>query len=222
MLDKHLFEMHAMGFSAVCDLRSNRERGEAANDWCAGNTRLLDFEIMDDIRAETSKAWDSVRIDPNVEVARGAMCANYTEMPAAFAPHLRRMVEAILDGGTPVLIHCTAGKDRTGFAIAVILLALGVSREDVIAEYCLSGLYQGHIRIGRPLEEMFVEHFGFSASRETIEVLCGVQAAFIEAALREIDKLAGSFERYLDVTSGISASQSEALREIMLTPVGST
>ncbi|MGR7000139.1 tyrosine-protein phosphatase [Yinghuangia aomiensis] len=63
----------------------------------------------------------------------------YLEMTAdehgMFGAVLRRFAAA---DGTPALVHCSAGKDRTGWTIALLLLALGVSEEDIVAEYLLS------------------------------------------------------------------------------------
>src|SRR3546814_2414447 len=102
------------------------------------------------------------------------MRINYAAMPEPFAPYIRPLFEAVADGQLPLLVHCTAGKDRTGLVVAVLLLALGVSREDVLADYGRSGSYQGYKRLGRSMEEMFAEQFGFSAPREAIDTLSGV------------------------------------------------
>jgi protein-tyrosine phosphatase len=61
--------------------------------------------------------------------------------------HLVQVVRAVIDPeGTPVAIGCAAGKDRTGVAIAIILAALGVPRELIVADYALSaGFFAGHV-----------------------------------------------------------------------------
>jgi protein-tyrosine phosphatase len=61
--------------------------------------------------------------------------------------HLVQVVRAVIDpDGTPVAIGCAAGKDRTGVAIAIILAALGVPRELIVADYALSaGFFAGHV-----------------------------------------------------------------------------
>ena len=78
--------------------------------------------------------WESLRTDPSVDNARSAMAENYRQMPGALMPHVPALAGALLGGEVPMMVHCTAGKDRTGVLAALILLVLGVSREDVYAE----------------------------------------------------------------------------------------
>src|SRR3546814_9409940 len=80
--------------------------------------------------------------------SRSAMLVNYRDMPRALLPHLHLLIEAIIAGEMPMLVHCTAGKDRTGVTIAVLLLALGVSREDVVRDYLRSDVFADN-EIGR-------------------------------------------------------------------------
>jgi protein-tyrosine phosphatase len=63
------------------------------------------------------------------------------------AAHLVEVVRAVIEPqGTPVAIGCAAGKDRTGVAIAIILAALGVPRELIVADYALSaGFFAGDV-----------------------------------------------------------------------------
>ena len=58
-------------------------------------------------------------------------------------PAYRALFGAIRAGQTPILFHCTAGKDRTGVAAALILKALGVSREDIVEDYLLTNAGAG-------------------------------------------------------------------------------
>jgi protein-tyrosine phosphatase len=85
----------------------------------------------------------------------------------------------------PVLFHCSAGKDRTGVAAALVLSALGVDRETVVADYLLSGEYiRGKYRdllAGAPYLEPFMT----------------VRPGYIAAALDGIDSAFGGMDRYL-------------------------
>jgi protein-tyrosine phosphatase len=86
----------------------------------------------------------------------------------------------------PLVFHCTAGKDRTGLAAALVLLALGVPGEVVMQDYLLSNQLFQHIPPARP-----------EVPAEAWAVLWRVQAGFLQAALDAIDADHGGFERYL-------------------------
>jgi len=86
----------------------------------------------------------------------------------------------------PLVFHCTAGKDRTGLAAALLLLALGVPREVVMQDYLLSNQLFRQTPPARP-----------EVPAEAWEVLWRVQAGFLQTALDAIDADHGGFECYL-------------------------
>ena len=113
------------------------------------------------------------------------------------------------------LLHCTAGKDRTGIGIALTLLALGVPRDVIVEDYLLSS-------IGYPTEDVVAILEGFLRKRqvpqwdrEALVPYCGVHPDFLAAALDEIDRLGGP-DQYLREHLGLSAAQRDALRERFL------
>ncbi len=70
---------------------------------------------------------------------RAAMVDVNREFVVAHGKSYGQMLKHVLDAGGPVLIHCAAGKDRTGFGAAIILSVLGVDEETIMADYLLSG-----------------------------------------------------------------------------------
>ena len=142
--DSHGSALRGLKLGMVCDLRSAAERTAAPNGWCDDQTRLLDFDMSQDLRARGADGWAALRADPSEQGARRAMTANYAAMPAALAPFMPALFGALAERRTPLLIHCTAGKDRTGVAIALLLLALGVARDEMLADY-LSPTYSEQI-----------------------------------------------------------------------------
>lgn len=115
--------------------------------------RELGLGLVIDLRGE-----DEIRRDPNaldglghrevpVPITSGStasllefdLAAIYTEFVEKHGPSLTRAVRLIATAGTtPTLVHCAAGKDRTGLVVALALSAVGVDREDVITDYALS------------------------------------------------------------------------------------
>lgn len=115
---------------------------------------------------------------------------------------------------TPTVFHCTAGKDRTGFAAALVLLALGVPRDTVIRDYLLTNLYTANAA-ERTLFWLRAYLF-FQTPAEQLRPLFQAQRDFLEAALDEIDERWGSFDVYLREALGVPDERRDALRTLLL------
>jgi protein-tyrosine phosphatase len=114
-----------------------------------------------------------------------------------------------------VLAHCFAGKDRTGFTIAVVLEAAGVDRDAIMADYLASNAAVPELR-AHIVETIRAR---MSATPDVAEVaearltdaVLGVQEAYLDAARSAIVEDFGSFDGYLDV-SGVTADDIAKLR----------
>lgn len=116
------------------------------------------------------------------------------------APRFAELFRLLLASDTPTVFHCTAGKDRTGFAAALILLALGVPRDVVMQDYLLTNtLYR------RP------EGMGSHAPEEVLAVLWRVQEEFLNAALHRVDNDFGGVQTYLVEVLGVDAAAQKEL-----------
>ena len=100
----------------------------------------------------------------------------------------------LLDSDTPLVFHCTAGKDRTGFAAALILLSLGVEREVVMQDYLLTNQCYKMPALADA-----------RAPRDVLEVLWRVQPAFLDAALETVERDHGDVRTYLARELGVGA-----------------
>ncbi len=125
----------ALHLTRIIDLRSPAER------WRAPTTAAALAEVP---RWEGGEV--APEIDPRTVVGRcfasprrtvGVMCDLYRRLPFAQAGALATLVQAAAAGG-PVLFHCSAGKDRTGVAAALLLALLGAGREAIAADYAAS------------------------------------------------------------------------------------
>ncbi|MBL0150284.1 MAG: tyrosine-protein phosphatase [Ideonella sp.] len=112
------------------------------------------------------------------------------------------LFEHLLQADAPVVFHCTAGKDRTGIAAALILLALGVPRELVLQDFLLTNQLYRH----PPLPDS-------ETPPEALAVLWQVQAGFLHAAFEAIDGEHGGVERYLGRRVGLSRGALDALEK---------
>jgi protein-tyrosine phosphatase len=109
----------------------------------------------------------------------------------------------LLDDTAPLVIHCTAGKDRTGFACALILKALGVSDDLVVEDYLLTNRFYRRTEAG--------------LSNELPEAVRGVlgtvEASFLKASLDTVRSDYGDLEAYFEAGLGIGARERSALEE---------
>lgn len=209
----HRDELTALGIRLVCDLRADTERSEAPNDWTA-TARLLNLDVTNDLRVETNDGWMALKNDPTREGARKALMGNYAGIPAAVLPHLRGLIEAIVGGETPVLIHCTAGKDRTGVVLALLLKALRVPEDVVLADYQRSDVFAKNLRVRGGIPEQFEQAFGFRPSEALIDAMIGVDVEFLAAAMAVVDREWGSIQGFF-AAAGIDDALLARFRETM-------
>ncbi|WP_440101423.1 tyrosine-protein phosphatase [Streptosporangium sp. H16] len=132
LADDDLDRFHALGVRTVIDLRHPDEvayRGRAPEGPSYHNLPV------------EHRRWDTAGdYHPDAGVAR-FFADRYLEVAQDGHAELRSALEVIAEAGNaPVVVHCAAGKDRTGLLVALVLRLLGVPEEDVIADYALTGL----------------------------------------------------------------------------------
>ncbi len=221
-------ELAALGVSDVADLRSpgevaRRGAGAVPKGVAVHNLPFPEVSHSHDgqpAEAPHESSWNRMMTeyseeDP-VEAALRWMTAEYERFPILpGAGRAVRQVVALVTEGRPVLVHCYAGKDRTGFAVAVALEAAGVAADAVLADYLASNAAVGPLRESilstmRTREGITDEVLSFAESRLTEEVL-GVREEYLAAARRVLDETYGGLTGYLEAT-GIGADDVARLR----------
>jgi protein-tyrosine phosphatase len=146
------------------------------------------------------------------------MMTIYRRLPSAIASHLPTLFSVLRSGEVPVLVHCAAGKDRTGFAVAVVLHALGVAPDDIMTDYLLSAPVQGPEDAERRdhLDRLTREAVGENCTPEMANVLLDARPEFLDAAYVAINETYGSMGRYLDAVAGLDALALAKLRDTFL------
>jgi protein-tyrosine phosphatase len=114
----------------------------------------------------------------------------------------------------PAVLHCTAGKDRTGFASALVLLALGVPEETVYEDYLLSNLYLENFR-SFVLRWTPLYSFFRTGSADLLPLL-EARRLYLETSLATIDAVYGSFDAYLEKALHVDAKRRAALKKNLL------
>jgi protein-tyrosine phosphatase len=225
-------ELRRLGISYVADLRSPREverrgPGRVPDDI---EIHLLPFpDLAEDADDESPHEHSFTRMlteqptDESVtEAATRYMTEEYRRFPTLGGARAAvRQVISLLGSGRPVITHCFAGKDRTGFTVAVVLESLGVDRDGIMADYLRSNeavpqlreriLAMVHERAG---SEMTPEAAMFAEARLTDEVL-GVREEYLDAARETIDEHYGSLDGFMR-EAGVSKEDVSALRAQLL------
>ncbi|MPS67276.1 MAG: tyrosine-protein phosphatase [Novosphingobium sp.] len=215
-VDDHRVELVRLGFRSVADLRSDIERQSAPHDWCGPDCRLLNLDMNTDLRAQGRHLWASLGQEPSASRASEVMAHNYGLMPQAFLRHLPTMVEALLFRETPMLVHCTAGKDRTGVVVGLFLELLGVPRSVIAEDYRKSDVFAENLRMSDHLKRDLERTFGFVPPDEMVAVLIGVQDSFLARAFDQMESRWGGVDGYF-AAAGIDEEQRAALRALLVT-----
>ncbi|MFE9845522.1 tyrosine-protein phosphatase [Streptomyces goshikiensis] len=113
------------------------------------------------------------------------------------------------DRGRSVLFHCTAGKDRTGWANATLLTALGVPQETVMADYLASNDYR------KAANEAILSHLP-AAQAAVYKPLLDVRPEYLNSGYDEVKATYGTFDRYLKDGLGIDARELKELKRDLL------
>jgi protein-tyrosine phosphatase len=204
--------LEGLGLRAVFDLRATDERAKEPVRWGGGpGPRLLEHDYVLDLSALSQVL---PRPDVDVAAARGAFMRLYEGLPAHFAAAYRALFAALLQGEAPLAFNCSAGKDRTGVGAALLLAALGVPRDTIVADYLLSN---DHYRPGPGAAAAMSGRHGewLRAVRpEILQVMLTVDASYLEAALAAIERTHGSIDGYLGSALGVDRDARDLLRRL--------
>ena len=218
-----------LGIGDVADLRSPaelaRRGGGAVPDGVAvHNLPFPEVSHSHEGEAPHESSWNKMMTEYSEEepaVAAGRwMTAEYERFPIlGGARQAVRQIITMLGQGKPVLVHCFAGKDRTGFAVAVALEAAGVPFEDILADYLRSNDAVGPLRDAilttmRDREGVTDEVVSFAESRLTDEVL-GVREEYLASSRRVLDETHGGLAGYL-AAAGVDEQTVTRMRSRLL------
>lgn len=193
----------------IVDLRTTTERRGDTFDIKAAYpgywTRDYDHSLGD---------TRSVFSDPanlTAERMTAMMAGAYRTMPKEQAPSYRELFARLQSGKRPTVVNCTAGKDRTGIASALVLTALGVPYETVRQDFLLTNGAPGMETLQANLSPAMA-----ALPADVIAPVVGVDGSYLDTAFAQIRQDYGSVEGYLDKELGVGPAQIAALRARML------
>jgi protein-tyrosine phosphatase len=200
-----------LGVRTVIDFRSTSERAAEPVLWPAAKAPTV---LVEDYKLDNAAIMKAFA-NPNytADDLRAAMTTMYQEFPFQFAGQYRRLFEKLVAGDAPLAFNCSAGKDRTGVAAALLLTVLGASRETVVSDYLLSNEYYRPAapRPGASANSPMAALAAMPADR--MKPLQRVERQYIEAAFGAIDKRPGGMDAFISEQLGLTKHDVAALRK---------
>jgi protein-tyrosine phosphatase len=215
----HLSEDGRRAFEAldvrlICDLRRIDEAAAEPTPFPLDVPRRLEIPIDPGSAIAMRGRLGSDRLSLQERI--DFMVAINRELARDHADDYARMFEGLLeleDGG--FLVHCAAGKDRTGFACALILHALGVPEQTVLEDYLLTNDFMDYEGYVLPRLVARFEPDGVP-DRESVMALAGVRPEYLRAAYQAIEAEFEGVELYIERMVGLDAAARERLRARLL------
>ncbi|MER5783534.1 tyrosine-protein phosphatase [Streptomyces mobaraensis] len=206
----------SLGLHTVFDFRNAADIADQGPDVTLPGVRNVNIPMSD--QADGDEFWRMVHHGTPEQLrtllsegrAAARMTASYRSIITHRTTEHARVLRTLADGDVPALMHCAAGKDRAGLAVAVTLLALGVPRDAIEADYLLSDAPHRRFPVRRatPLPPEVLE---------LMTPLFAARAEYLAEAFATIDETWGSVERYLSDGLGFPTEDRERLRERLLT-----
>ena len=195
--------LRELGIRIVIDLRDDFEVEALPDDLDGLDVDVLRLPVFEGSGASASSIGSTI-VDLYEKIV-----FQHTEVV------VRALREIADTGGAPVVVHCTAGKDRTGIVIALALLAVGVDRETVLADYELSE----ENLAGPWIEGMLalVRGYGVQVTPDLRVILGGSPREALETTIDRIEQRAGSIRAYL-LDAGLDEFELVRLRSVLVAP----
>jgi protein-tyrosine phosphatase len=206
--------LNRIGIKTVVDFRSTQERQAEPTQWQGEHLPTMlanDYDARDMglMPSGDMKNWTA-------EQAQQVMAESYPKMLVTFAPQYRRMFQQLLADGAPLAFNCSAGKDRTGIAAALVLTSLGVPRETIVQDYVLTNQYLNASAIMAKSANTPAAQSWAALPAPVLEAFGKVDRSYIEAALDKLDAHADGARGYLRDEMGLSDADIAKLRGLYL------
>jgi protein-tyrosine phosphatase len=212
--DADMARLNAMDLRFMVDLRRPEERAHEPTKWSNENCRII---FNDEGAGGSSLPPHLVALlqsDLTPQATRAYMMSLYREIP--YDPRLIRLYRdwfaALGEGGAGV-VHCAAGKDRTGILCALTLMTLGVDEETVFADYEFTNQAVDLEKRMPKIQARMEERLARKLDPDALRPMLGVEIGYLRNALDEIEARSGSVQNYMEQTLGVGANERAMLRD---------
>ncbi len=216
--DADLARLNAMDLRFLVDLRRPEERKHEPSAWTSDSCRM----IFNDEGAGATELPPHLAALLKSELSpastRTYMMSLYREIP--YDPRLISLYRdwfAELGQGGAGIIHCAAGKDRTGIACALTLMTLGVDEETAFADYEFTNQAVDLERRMPKIQLRMEERLARKLDPAALRPMLGVELDYLRAALDEIEARSGSVQNYMEQYLGVGAAERKTLRTQLTT-----
>ena len=213
--DADLEAMHALNIEVVVDLRRKHERvRDPSRRHAAFAGEVVENDSGGEAEEEDSWIVHVTSSDLSEASFRDYMFRYYAEAP--FNPRMidlyTRYFEVLSQADGPVLIHCAAGKDRTGILAALTHHLTGVHPDDMMTDYLLTN---DPARAARrlPLVTGAIRDLtGREPPEAAVRVAMGVEAGYLETSFAAMAERCGGIDQYLHSTLGVDPAKRDAVK----------
>ena len=216
LTDEDLKYLSRLNIKSVVDFRSDEERESEPDRLNPDMTQLLlpikfqPEELDDETLKNLMKNLTFGTLDSS-NLLRDFNIVIVKDFATEYKKFFRHVIE---NNAEPIVFHCTAGKDRAGFASAMILTVLGVPREKVIEDYLLTNTYvKDHV--DSEMLEIELKTF-FRADTDNLRKINLVEERYIQAAFDTIDNEWGGMDNYISGALGLSEEDILKLKDFYL------
>jgi protein-tyrosine phosphatase len=202
-LDAHdLKQLQSLEIARAFDFRGVLESQAQSYAWPGIQRHSLSIEptVVQRLQAKHSSGQPLSAAD-----ALDAMQTTYRDFVKSDSHRFSELFEHLLAKPEPLLFHCTAGKDRTGLAAALVLSALGVNEKDIWQDYLLTNQLYKRNNTGAS-----------TLSPDVMKIVWEVQESFLKASLDVIQQDHGGMHNYLSKQLKLSPAALQKLRAVYL------
>lgn len=209
-------DVSALGITTAIDFRStsetDRQPAPNLNNW---QPRYFANPIGGNAAAWVRELYDSLsKTDFPAKELRDQFILAFETIPIANAAGLKRMFDILIDENDAgaAVFHCTAGKDRTGIAGALIMTTLQMPDEAIFEDFLMTNQAVDLETTSAHYAELMSERAGITINPKDVHPLVGVEPDFLKAAFGVMAKEYGSVEDYLTVAMGLTPERREAMK----------
>lgn len=203
-------KVRELSIRTVCDFRMIEERDRQPSLWLENSDIRYCVRNDGEVVGNVAKFYGMIGDAPHA--AAEVMIDSYRKMPFALAASYREVFQLLLAGEAPLVFHCTVGKDRTGLGAALLLTALGVTRDEVMRDYqATDRLYD---RLLALVQAQALDAANLEGGDDLWRPLLVSDPLYLDTAFATIAEQHGSLEAYFDAVLGVDAEGIARLRDL--------